>query len=193
MTDYGLDDTNRKGKERLIYSNIFSDNKDEAIRNILSNPMSKELGWTKSEHIPTSILCDEVRNVVENNFKKAMETFKEMFNCGTFVMKGRVKNWSGTKEKCCILHTFSDMQRLCMGDAVKIVDINGLMVVYKKNNDDISTFELKHITERGWKFYNENYMEMNRQTIVDTLWNKKGYSVLIHYANRYLGCPKYQY
>ena len=168
--NYNLDEMYDDCKQYLIDEGIYDDPCDDAVW--------QEIWATDSFY-----------------WEEEESRLKEVFDNGDFIAVGTCGRWDGNFAGGFIFDSFNElMKRFRDCDYLRFWDENGHFFVRGSHHDGTHSIEIKEITEKGKRYYdNWNYNFNNERTereVHKRMFNDSHYTRLINFAHRFYGCPK---
>ena len=126
----------------------------------------------------------------EDNFDEDMDNIKETFESARYgyVASGFCGLWDGRHAGGKFIEGMKDLRSTMAGyDDVDIWDEDGDFVINMHHHDGTNVLTLREITDKGYEWWMDNDDELDRRTLVETIFNNPEYSVPPHIADRAFG------
>ena len=167
-------------KEKVLYSNYYEDlMSEEEAREIL-----EEMGNENISEQDIYCLINEQNDLDWSDF---INEFEKYLLDKWYVATGTCGLWYGKVEVGKVIpgiNTFMSLIQDC--DYVRIVDIDGRLIVKCSHHDGTDCYELRELNDRGFDFY-VNKENITNKEMCETLF-KKYYSKRPRIFEKLYGC-----
>lgn len=132
----------------------------------------------------------------EDDWEYEKDRLEEFFSNGKYIAIGTVGLWYGNFPGGFIFETLDELLNHFSGDDLTLWDENGHFFLQGKNHDGTSTVEIRKLTPKGEKYYENWEYSTDKRTerqCHKKLFSDSHYSHMLHYMHKEYGCPKVAY
>ena len=179
----------KEPKELLIYSNDYSQENFEELRNCLFEEYKEDEAWCSPGDVPEDQIWEAYNSQSEIYWDDEKSRLEQFFD-GTdvYLLKETIGRWDRDYEGGFIFTFFREMTKAWEScDCFKLSDRNGHFYIECTHHDGRNFFEVKKITAAGQK-YLDNHRFDDRRKLHTNLFESSRYSRLPHYAKHVFGC-----
>lgn len=144
------------------------------------------------DEVTDDMIWDEMHLLEEMYWDDFSYELKHFFDKGNaWLLTGTLGLWDGSCKGGFIFKTFNEFCK-CLKDCdyIEITDDKGHLKIKCSHHDGTNYFEIKHISDFGWEWYNNHCYDFYDEELHTKMWNNNFMTSLPHFARDVYGCKE---
>lgn len=160
------------------FNNYYDSEKENVFRMQVFEEHQDEYDWTNEYDVPDCMIQAELAYQDDFDWQFFIGDLERLLTKHHCLLIGTFGSWRGPKEGGKFINTVSDLLSCIQHlDNMEVYEENGHLYIKGSHHDGNDSYELKVLTEKGYRLANDNYFAHDRK-LHSTLFNYNFYSRL---------------
>ncbi len=160
------------------YNNYYDNEKEELCRQQVFSEHQDEYDWLTEQDVPESLIQREMDDSNTSDWEFFINDLERLLSTHYCLLTGTFGSWRGPMQGGKFISKISDFTS-CIEhlDYLEIYEENGHLFIQGCHHDGSDSYELRVLTDKGYKLAEDNYFAHDRK-LHNTLFKYNFYSRL---------------